>query len=77
MQNSTTYIKPVVNKIYFSKVASLNMRANYALDLQKTIYEKTAYSSNKGGFEKAFLEYLDTDSKVLKFYNYLNTYMPD
>jgi type III restriction enzyme len=66
-QNSTTYIKPVVNKIYFSKVASLNMRANYALDLQKTIYEKTAYPSNKGGFEKAFLEYLDTDSKVLKF----------
>lgn len=43
------------------------MRANYALDLQKTIYEKTAYPSNKGGFEKAFLEYLDTDSKVLKF----------
>lgn len=67
MQNSTTYIKPVVNKIYFSKVASLNMRANYALDLQKTIYEKTVYPSNKGGFEKAFLEYLDTDSKVLKF----------
>jgi len=67
MQNSTTYIKPVVNKIYFSKVSSLNMRANYALDLQKTIYEKTAYPSNKGGFEKAFLEYLDTDSKVLKF----------
>ncbi|MGE4419182.1 MAG: hypothetical protein AB7D38_05050 [Sulfurimonas sp.] len=53
------------------------MRANYALDLQKSIYEKTAYPSNKGGFEKAFLEYLDTDSKVLKFYNYLNTYMPD
>ena len=46
-QNSTTYIKPVVNKIYFSKVASLNMRANYALDLQKNIYEKTAYPPNK------------------------------
>jgi len=67
MQNSTTYIKPVVNKIYFSKVASLNMRANYALDLEKTIYEKTAYPSNKGGFEKAFLEFLDSDGKVLKF----------
>jgi len=67
MQNSTTYIKPIVNKIYFSKVASLNMRANYALDLEKTIYEKTTYPSNKGGFEKAFLEFLDADSKVLKF----------
>lgn len=67
MQNSTITIKPIVNKIYFSKVSSLNMRANYALDLQKTIYEKTAYPPNKGGFEKAFLEFLDTDSKALKF----------
>jgi type III restriction enzyme len=67
MQNSTTYIKPLVKKIYFSKVSSLNMRANFSLDLQKTIYEKTSYPSNKGGFEKAFLEFLDIDSKVLKF----------
>jgi type III restriction enzyme len=67
MQNSTTTIKAVVNKIYFSQVSSLNIRANYALDLEKTIYEKTAYPSNKGGFEKAFLEFLDRDSKVLKF----------
>ena len=67
MQNNTTYIKPLVNKIYFSKVSSLNMRANFSLDLEKTIYEKTSYPSNKGGFEKAFLEFLDKDSKVLKF----------
>lgn len=44
-----------------------SMRANFSLDLQKTIYEKTSYPSNKGGFEKAFLEFLDIDSKVLKF----------
>jgi len=67
MQNATTYIKPVVNKIYFSKVSGLNMRKNFSLDLQKTIYEKTSYPSNKGGFEKDFLDFLDTDSKVLKF----------
>ena len=36
------------------------------MDLQKTIYEKTAYPSNRGGFEKAFLEFLDRDSKVVK-----------
>lgn len=67
MQNSTTISKPIVNKNYFSKVSSLNMRENFSLDLQKTIYEKTSYPSNKGGFEKAFLEFLDKDSKVLKF----------
>lgn len=67
MQNSTTAIPAIVNKRYFSQVSSLNMMVKYALDLQKTIYEKTAYPSNKGGFEKAFMEFLDTDSKVLKF----------
>jgi type III restriction enzyme len=67
MQNSTILSKALVKKLFFSEIASLNMRANYALDLEKTIYEKTAYPSNKGGFEKAFLEFLDTDSKVLKF----------
>ncbi|MDZ7817528.1 MAG: hypothetical protein U5K55_02450 [Aliarcobacter sp.] len=67
MQNSTTISKPIVNKNYFSKVDSLNMRENFSLDLQKTIYERTSYPSNKGGFEKAFLEFLDIDSKVLKF----------
>ena len=67
MQNSTSISKPIVNKNYFSKVDSLNMRENFALNLQKTIYEKTSYPSNKGGFEKAFLEFLDKDSKVLKF----------
>jgi type III restriction enzyme len=67
MQNSTSVSKPIVNKNYFSKVDSLNMRENFALDLQKTIYEKTSYPSNKGGFEKSFLEFLDKDSKVLRF----------
>ena len=67
LQNSTSTIKPIVNKNYFSKVSSLNMRENFSLDLQKTIYEKTLYPSNKGGFEKSFLEFLDKDSKVLKF----------
>lgn len=67
MQNSTSVSKPIVNKNYFSKVDSLNMRENFALPLQKTIYEKTSYPSNKGGFEKSFLEFLDKDSKVLKF----------
>jgi len=67
LQNSTSTIKPIVNKQYFSKISSLNMRKNYSLDLEKTIYEKTSYPSNKGGFEKAFLEFLDRDSKVLRF----------
>lgn len=67
LQNNTIISKPIVNKIYFSQVDSLNMRENFSLDLEKTIYEKTSYPSNSGGFEKSFLEFLDRDSKVLKF----------
>ena len=42
------------------------MRENFALNIQKSIYEKTAYPSNKGEFEKNFLEFADSDSEVEK-----------
>jgi len=67
MQNETLTSQAEVNKVYFSTIASINMREKYALDCQKTIYEKTAYPSNRGGLEKAFLEFLDRDSKVIRF----------
>ncbi len=67
MQNETVINEAEINKVYFSTVESITMREKYALNLQKTIYEKTAYPSNRGGFEKAFLEFLDRDSKVEKF----------
>ncbi|SHE34562.1 type III restriction enzyme [Marinitoga hydrogenitolerans DSM 16785] len=57
----------VIKKKYFSEISSFNARSTYLLDLQKTIYEKTPYPSNKGIFEKNFLEFLDRDSKVNKF----------
>jgi len=67
MQNETTTREAQINKVYFSTIQTINMREKYALNLQKTIYEKTAYPSNRGGFEKAFLEFLDRDSTVLRF----------
>ncbi len=67
IQNSTVISKPIISKRYFSEVSTLNMRENYSLELEKTIYERTAYPTNRGGFERAFLEFLDSDGKVLKF----------
>ena len=40
------------------------MRENFSLDIRKSPYEKTAYPSNKGQFEKDFLEFADRDSEV-------------
>ncbi len=67
IQNNLTMQEAVINKQYFSQVQSFNYRSKYLLNLQKTIYEKTPYPSNKGEFEKKFLDFLDGDSKVNKF----------
>ncbi|GHU29051.1 hypothetical protein FACS1894152_7270 [Bacilli bacterium] len=64
MQNNVDVSEAVVEKHYFSQVPKLKMRENFALDIVKSIYKKTSYPSNKGGFEKAFLEACDTDGDV-------------
>ncbi|MFR8878584.1 MAG: DEAD/DEAH box helicase family protein [Methanobrevibacter smithii] len=56
-----------VNKISFSDVLTLRMRENYSVDVSKSIYERLPYPSNKGGFEKAFIEATDSDSCVDAF----------
>ena len=64
MQTNIDVTDAVVEKFYFSTVPELRMRENYALDIVKSIYEKTAYPSNKGGFERDFLEACDADGEV-------------
>ncbi|NCA93625.1 MAG: restriction endonuclease subunit R [Sphingobacteriia bacterium] len=64
MQNSIEVSGAKIEKRYFSEVPELRMRENYSLEIAKTIYERLPYPSNRGGFEKAFLEYADSDSKV-------------
>lgn len=64
MQTNINIEEASVDKKYFSLVSELRMRSNYSIDIVKTIYEKLPFSSNKGGFEKSFMEYADLDSKV-------------
>lgn len=64
LQNNIDIKEVEIAKHYFSEVKMLKMRENYSLDIQKSIYEKTGYPSNKGEFEKSFLEFADADSKV-------------
>lgn len=67
MQKNVATSEAVVDKLPFSKVATLRMRESFSLALCKTIYERTGYPSNRGGFEKAFLEFLDADAEVESF----------
>ena len=66
-----------VIKRYFSENKEIRLRENYSLDVAKSIYPKIGYPSNKGGFEKAFIEFIDSDSKVnsfMKINQYLNEF---
>ena len=47
-----------------SSVDRLTVRENYALTLAKNIYEMTPFPSNKGQYERDFMEYTDHDGAV-------------
>jgi type III restriction enzyme len=67
MQESVMSSEAVVEKLWFSSVKSLRIRESYSLELQKVIYEKVGYPSNRGEYEKAFSEFLDRDASVERF----------
>ncbi|GAA4461920.1 DEAD/DEAH box helicase family protein [Nemorincola caseinilytica] len=67
MQSVSSVDEPLVEKYWLSSVPELKMRERYALDITKTIYERLAYPSNKGLFEKAFMLFTDRDSEVESF----------
>ncbi|MDO5849074.1 MAG: DEAD/DEAH box helicase family protein [Methanobrevibacter sp.] len=67
MQHDVNVKEAEIKKYYFSNVPKLRMRENYSLDVSKSIYEKLPYPSNKGGFEKRFIESVDRDSNVDSF----------
>ena len=64
MQNNIDVEEAVIEKRWFSEIKTLKIRENYSLDIQKSIYTKTGYPSNKGGFEKDFLLACDADSEI-------------
>ena len=53
-----------VEEIRFSSVAKLPVREQYSLELQKTIYTRTAFPSHGGGLERSFMEFVDRDGQV-------------
>lgn len=67
MQENVMTSEAVVEKLWFSSVPNLRIRESYSMELEKVIYERVGYPSNKGGFEKAFSEFLDRDASVERF----------
>ncbi|WP_292460622.1 DEAD/DEAH box helicase [Methanothermococcus sp.] len=73
MQNQIEVRNAETIEHYFSEVKELKMRENYSLNVSKSIYEKLPYPSNKGGFEKNFMEFIDCDSEVEAFIKIIET----
>jgi len=64
MQCNVDVEEATVARRWFSEVPLLKIRENFSLDIVKSIYTKTGYPSNKGGFERDFLAYADGDARV-------------
>jgi len=67
LQNNVEVTDAVVLKKFFSEIDSMKMRENYSVEVSKSIFERLPYPSNKGGFEKDFMLFCDTDSEVDAF----------
>ncbi|MCR4660334.1 MAG: DEAD/DEAH box helicase family protein [Bacteroidales bacterium] len=64
MQQQVQTTEAEVEETCFSSVAKIPVREQYSLELQKTIYTRTAFPSHGGGLEQAFMEFIDNDGQV-------------
>ncbi len=67
IQNNIMTTDAQVVHSMFSSVTEIKMRESFSLMTHKTIYERQGYPSSKGGFEKAFIAFLDRDGEVERF----------
>lgn len=67
LQNNLKVSEATILKKFFSELPEIKIRETYAINVAKTIYPRISFPSNKGGFEKKFIEFIDSDSKVNSF----------
>lgn len=74
LQNRRAVTDAKIIKKYFSEISEMKIRETYALDVAKTIYQKIAYPSNKGGLERDFIQFIDSQSTVKAFIKIVEHY---
>lgn len=67
LQNKLDINEAKIIKRYFSEVEELKGREEYCVKVSKSIYPKIPFPSNRGGFERSFIEFVDRDTKVERF----------
>lgn len=64
IQNNVEVSDAIVENRYFSEISEIRMREIYSIPVSKSIYNRLPYPVKRGGFEKDFIEYADTDAQV-------------
>ena len=67
LQNKLDIAEAKILRRYFSEVTELKGREEYCVKVSKSIYPKIPFPSNRGGFERSFIEFVDRDTKVDRF----------
>lgn len=67
IQNNIMTTDAQVVHTKFLSVAEIKMRESYSIEVHKAIYGRLGYPTSRGGFEKAFMEFLDIDGEVERF----------
>lgn len=67
LQNKLNVNEAKIVKRQFSEVTEIKGREEYCVRVSKSIYPKIPFPSNRGGFERSFIEFIDRDSKVERF----------
>jgi len=67
LQNKLDIAEAKILRRYFSEVTELKGREEYCVKVSKSIYPKIPFPSNRGGFERSFIEFVDRDTKVERF----------
>lgn len=67
LQNKLDIKEAKIVKRYFSEVPEIKGREEYCVKVSKSIYPKIPFPSNRGGFERSFIEFVDRDTHVERF----------
>lgn len=73
LQQQVQSTEAEVEQTWFSSVNKLPMREQFSQEYQKTIYTRTAFPSHGGGLEHAFMDFVDADGNVERWFKISET----
>ncbi len=73
LESTQESIEMALESKYFSEVEGFRHRGQFCLDGIKSIYTHTPFPSNKGGLERAFIEWIQKQGDIVRFVKILES----